>query len=116
MIEKLNELANQPTARKFLYFDEMITPTLIRIGYWLSLVVVLFAGLGRAFDGGIGNFISGLVFIVAGAIIVRVLAELVILAFKIQEDIETVAKNSASKPVTAKKVSKKTSKKVSKKA
>lgn len=121
MIDKITKWTNQPNVHKFLYFDEMVTPTLIRIGYWLSLAAVVFAGLARAFSGGFGHFVSGLVFIAAGAIVVRVLAELVILAFKIQEDIETIAKNSEQKTAapassTRKKTSKKASKKVSKKA
>lgn len=117
MLEKLTDLLNHPKAKGFLHFDEMITPTLIRIGYWLSLVAVLIAGLGRAFEGGFGHFVSGIVFMVVGAIIARVLAELVILIFKIQEDIETVAKNTATQPATRKKTtSSKTTKKVTKKA
>ena len=125
MQEKIQEFLNEPMAQRVLFFNEMLTPSLIRIAYWLCLLAVLWTGLGRMFSGGFGNFIEGIVFIVTGAILSRIAAELIMVLFKLNEKMSEVASNTklAAKPVTkpaersvTKKTSKKTSKKVAKNA
>ena len=118
MLDKINEFLSEPLAKQVLYFDEMLTPKLIRLAYWLCLLAILWTGLGQMFAGGFSSFLEGIVFIVMGTILARVGAELVILLFKLNENMEKVAENTAAslKPVTAPRTRKKTSKKVSKKA
>ena len=129
MIDKINEIIAKPWAQQALFFNEMLTPSLIRLAYWLCLVAVLGTGLDRMFSNGLSGFIGGIVFIAVGAILARVGAELIILFFKINENMETVANNSQSAAANnrstaannqsaapVKKVAKKTSKKVTKKA
>ena len=128
MLDKINEYLEQPIAQKFLFFNEMLTPKLIRLAYWLCLLGVLWNGLGKMFSGGFANFIHGIVFIAIGAILARVGSEIVILFFKLNENMEQVAANTKapaakikapaaiSPPATAKKVAKKVSKKVTKKS
>jgi len=107
MIDKVNEFLAKPIAQKWLFFNEMLTPGIIRIAYWLCLLAVLWAGLGRIFSGSFGSFFEGIIFIVIGGILARMGAELVILLFKLNENIEKVVKNTR-KPVRArKKVTKK---------
>lgn len=116
--EKANEMIKDPLARKILLFEEMLTPQVIQLAYWLCLIAVVWNGLGHAFSGGFGNFLEGLVGIVAGAILARVGAELVMQLFKLNERMAQVVENTkpAPKPVTKKRTTKKTSKKVTKKA
>ena len=116
MLDKINEFLAEPLAQRLLFFNEMLTPSLIRLAYWLCLLAVAWTGLGRMFSGGFGNFIEGIAFIATGAILARVAAELVILLFKLNENMEAVAENTAAKATPVKKVTKKTTKKVSKKA
>src|SRR6266849_893533 len=60
---------------EFLNFDKMITPSLIKIGYWIGLVAVVLVALGTigtgltAF-GGTRVFLSGLIMLVLGPILV----------------------------------------------
>jgi len=119
MLDKVNEFLEQPIAQKVLFFNEMLTPSLIRAAYWLCLLVILWTGLGQMFAGGFSSFLEGIVFIITGAILARVGSELIILFFKLNENMEAVAKNTGTKPVAQiasnKKVTKKVSKKVSKK-
>lgn len=123
MQEKLDELLNQPLAQKMLFFNEMLTPSLIRLAYWLCLVVIVWNGLGHMFSGGFGNFLEGIVQIAAGVILARIVAELIMVLFKIHENLKKVAEKPSQpalqEPVktssSARKVKKKASKKVSKK-
>lgn len=79
-------------ARNIFFFDSMLTPKIITFVYWLSLAGVVIFGLvtmvaGRSF----GSFLMGLVGIVAGAIAARIYCELLIVLFKIHENIRKIA-------------------------
>ncbi|HAU68469.1 MAG TPA: hypothetical protein DCW52_08745 [Gammaproteobacteria bacterium] len=106
MQDKLNmdvvkEFIQQPLPRQILFFDEMLTPRLLQIVYWAALVAVIWEGLGRIFSGSLYGFIEGFVFIALGCLLARVVSELVMLFFQLHENMEQVAKNTASKPTTA---------------
>ena len=118
MNDKINEFLAEPLAQKVLFLNEMLTPSLIRIAYWLCLAGVVWNGLGHMFSGGFSNFIEGIAFIATGAILARVVAELVILLFRLNENMEMVANNTKAKPESSSiiKTTKKATKKVSKKA
>ncbi|MFT5611439.1 MAG: hypothetical protein ACI9WC_000555 [Arenicella sp.] len=116
MNDKINELLAEPLAQKVFFFKEMLTPSLIRLAYWLCLVGVAWNGLGHMFSGGFFHFIEGIAFIATGAILARVVAELVILLFKLNENMEMVANNTKAGSLRITKTSKKATKKVSKKA
>lgn len=77
---------------KFLFFDVMITPKLITFIYWLMLLGAVGYGLSSMFsdyDGfTIGNMVKGLAFIVAGIVGSRVWCELMIVVFKINENLQ----------------------------
>lgn len=129
MLDKINEFLQGPLPRRILFFDDLLTPTLIRTLYWLGLLAVAWTGAAHFFTNGFFGMFEAMVYIVTGVIGLRVLAELVMLLFKINENLETIATKPASTPVvtatdpvskpvkkkTKKKVSKKVAKKVSKK-
>ena len=105
---EVTKFVEGPLGRKVLFFDEMLTPSLIRLAYWLLLAWVAWEGLLKIFSGGFGNFVSGIIYILLGAILARVAAELVMVFFKINENIQKVADNGTqAMPKTAKKVTKK---------
>lgn len=77
--------------KKFLMFDLMITPWIIRILYWILQVVVIIAGLYSMFSGarvgyGMGGFAGGLIMIIGGSLVLRMYLELMIVLFKISEN------------------------------
>jgi len=82
---------------KFLFFDSMLTPKLITFIYWLLLLGVLGYGLSSMFGGYGGftftKFLLGLVYIVGGAVAVRVWCELLIVVFKINENLQNLKDN-----------------------
>jgi hypothetical protein len=99
MQQKINELLAVPLAQKLLFFNEMLTPSVIRLAYWLCLLAILWTGLGRIFTGGLSGLLGGVAYIAIGAILARMGAELIILLFKLNENIEKVVDNTL--PVSA---------------
>jgi hypothetical protein len=82
-------------ARQILYFDSMLTPKIITFVYWLSLVGVVIGGLGTMFAGrSFASFLMGLVVIGGGAIATRIYCELLIVLFKIHENIRKLAEKA----------------------
>lgn len=80
--------------RKFRDFDQMITPTLIRVIYYIGLVFVGLASLailfGSIIDGQyIGILVALLVFLF-GILMVRVYCELIMVGFKILENLRDI--------------------------
>lgn len=83
-------------ARNFFFFDSMLTPKFITIIYWLGLIAVVFTGLGSLFMMGFqyvtfGGFVRALFITIGGAVVVRVYCELMIVLFKINENVQKIA-------------------------
>lgn len=80
-----------------LFFETMITPKLITFIYWLMLLGSVFYGLSNMFGGYEGltfsKFIMGLVYMVGGAISARIWCELLIVIFKINENLQNLKKD-----------------------
>jgi hypothetical protein len=78
---------------KFLSFDEMVTPLMIKIVYWIGIGASVLSGLGLVFTGigsrygGGGAVISGLLVIVFGPLMVRIWCELMIVLFEIHKNL-----------------------------
>ena len=76
-------------------FQEMIAPTLIRILYWIGLVVIglgalvqlvmALGSMGQSFIAGLGMVIGVLVGVVFAVLFWRVMCELYIILFRIYE-------------------------------
>ncbi len=77
-------MSEQNFFTKLLSFDDMITPSIIKIIYYIGMVGAVLGGIGMVFQGGTSTFI-GLVWIVFGPLIVRVYCELLIVMFKIYQ-------------------------------
>ncbi|WP_185265967.1 DUF4282 domain-containing protein [Halopseudomonas xiamenensis] len=80
---------------QIFFFKSMLTPKIITVVYWLLLVGVVFAGLGSMYTGfggfSFGSFIRGLFYIVIGAVGARIWCELMIVLFKIHENLQKLA-------------------------
>ena len=94
--------------KSFLNFDNFITPRIITIIYWMQIVAVFFiafnvmfsgigAEIGYARHGGFYrpsftflSFLLGIFTFVAGILTVRVMNELVIVLFRIQEHLKAI--------------------------
>ena len=116
MFETLNKFIAQPLPRKILFFDEMLTPQLIRLAYWLGLLAVVWITIGNLFTNGFFGFFETIVQFVIGVIAVRVGAELVMVLFKLHENSSAIVKNTSGAKTATKKTAKKVTKKAAKKA
>ncbi|WXR61076.1 DUF4282 domain-containing protein [Peptostreptococcaceae bacterium AGR-M142] len=79
--------------KTFLNFDKMITPVIIKIIFYIGLVVSILSSLGMIFRGmtshyyGGSSVIIGILMLIFSPILVRVYCELLIIAFKIHESL-----------------------------
>jgi len=81
--------------KDLLFFDSMLTPKIITFVYWLLLLFAVVSGLGAMFGGFAGvtftSFLTGLGIIIGGGVGARIWCELMIVLFKIHENIRTLA-------------------------
>ncbi len=81
--------------KDIFFFDSMLTPKIIAFVYWLLLLFALVSGLSAMFGGlggfSFGKFLMGLAIIVGGGIGARIWCELLIVLFKIHENIKKIA-------------------------
>lgn len=81
--------------KAIFFFDAMLTPKIITFVYWLLLLFAVVSGLASMFGGygGVtfGKFLMGLGIIVGGAVGARIWCELLIVLFKIHENIKKLA-------------------------
>lgn len=76
------------------FFDSMLTPKIITFVYWLMLLGSLITGIGTMFNEYGGGLFTGLGIIIAGAIGARIWCELLIVLFKIHENLQKIANKS----------------------
>ena len=76
------------------FFDNMLTPKIITVVYWLLLAGAVIGGLASMFAGyggfGFGKFLMGIVYAVAGAVGARIWCELLMVAFKMNEALQEI--------------------------
>ena len=84
--------------RELLFFDDMLTPKVITVVYWLLLLFVLIGGIGVMFSepGGFVGFIGGLLAIVIGAVLARIWCEMLIVVFKMNEALQAIRQRESS--------------------
>lgn len=82
---------------KFLSFDEMLTPSVIQILYWIVIALIVI-GLITSLFHGFWAFIGGLVVAVVGFIFWRVYCELILVMFRIHAQLGDIVRNTASNP------------------
>ena len=80
--------------KNIFFFDSMLTPKIITFVYWLMLIGCFLSGTVSMFAGHGGGFIAGLGIIVFGAIGARIWCELLIVLFKIHENLQKIANKS----------------------
>lgn len=80
-------------------FDFLITPWIIRIIYWILQVIILLGSI-KIMTGGnaeiFGSYVNGLggglLFLVVGSLVLRLISELLLIGFKIAENTQNLKK------------------------
>ena len=80
--------------KDIFFFDSMLTPKIITVVYWLLLASAVVSGLATMFAGYEKNFLGGLGISLGGAIGARIWCELLIVLFKIHENLQKIANKS----------------------
>ena len=73
------------------YLENLVTPKLITIFYWILLFAFITKGIGDVFEG---DFFRGLVWVVGGSLASRVACELVVVLFRIHETLHEINDNT----------------------
>lgn len=74
--------------KSIFLFDAMLTPKIITVVYWLTLLGVIVSGIGMMTYSGV---FSGLLAILIGGVFIRVAFEMIIIAFKNNEYLRKIA-------------------------
>ncbi|QHJ13345.1 hypothetical protein FX988_03606 [Paraglaciecola mesophila] len=77
--------------KDLFFFDSMLTPKIITFVYWLMLIAAVVSGVTTMFNSYGGGFIAGLGILIAGVIGARIWCELLIVLFKIHENLKKIA-------------------------
>jgi len=78
--------------KDIFFFNAMLTPKIITFVYWLLLFMAVVSGIGAMFTGfGVGSILTGFLIVVAGAVGARIWCELLIVLFKIHENLKKLA-------------------------
>ncbi len=73
------------------YLENLVTPKLITIFYWILLFAFITKGIGDIFEG---DFWRGLVWVIGGSLASRVACELVVVLFRINESLHVISDNT----------------------
>jgi len=84
-------------------FDKLISPTLIKILYWIGIVFIVLAGLGSlvaafSFGGGFWRALVSIVGTIAGLLFWRVACEAYIVVFGIYDRLGEIRDRGAMRP------------------
>ena len=72
---------------EFLAFRKFITPVFIQVIFWLMVIGAVISALITMFRGGVAGFFLGLIWLVVGPVIARIYCELLILLFRIYDEL-----------------------------
>ena len=76
--------------KDIFFFDSMLTPKIITFVYWLMLFSVIVGAIG-AMVTPYGGFFQGIGILIFGSIGVRIWCELLIVLFKINDNLKSLA-------------------------
>lgn len=82
----------------YLTFNKFITPVIIQILFWLGLAGLVILGLLGIASGRSEGALTGLLTILLGPIIWRVYMEILLVMFKIHEELYLIRKQGESRP------------------
>lgn len=71
--------------KDLLYFDHLIMPRVLTFIYWIVIAIVILTGFSTMFTI---SFFSGLIAIITGLIFTRIIFELIIVIFSINQNLE----------------------------
>jgi hypothetical protein len=83
--------------QKFLTFDEMVTPSIILVVYWLVIILIVIGALSTL-AGGFWAFVMGVIAAAVGIVLWRVACEMMLIVFRIHAQLADIIRNTAAPP------------------
>lgn len=81
--------------KEYLVFDRFITPVIIQILFWVLLAVTVISGLYMITQGA---GVQGILVILLGPILLRVYTEILMVAFKMLEELQDIRRQGENRP------------------
>lgn len=75
--------------KDILTFNKMVTPIIIQVIFWVGVLGIFIAAFQY-------NFLQGILMMIFGTLIWRVYCELMIVIFKINKNVHTLAESKSS--------------------
>jgi len=75
----------------YLTFKKMITPVILHILFWVLVAIAVLFGLYTMVQVP-GGFVMGLLTMILGPVVIRIYVEIIMVMFKINEGVQTIAK------------------------
>lgn len=97
--------------KSFISFERMITPVIIKVLFWIGMILSIIGGLIVFFSGVIagisdgdfllilGGLVGGPLSAILGVLMVRIYCELLILFFRINETLTDIKKLLSNRPI-----------------
>ncbi len=82
--------SNHSPLMDFLTFRLMVTPIIIQVIFWLGIIVIVISALAQFSSPYYGNPLAGLLILIIGPLLWRVLCELYILLFRIHDSLNDI--------------------------
>lgn len=79
---------------EYLTFRRMITPVFIQVIFWIAVVAIVIAGIVQLGQGAV----EGILVILLGPLVARIYAELLIVIFRINEDVAAIRSRQEGPP------------------
>lgn len=73
--------------KDFLTFRRMVAPIIIEVLFWIGIAFCIFSGFYEIFHG---DFLAGIGTLIVGSLMVRVVCELFILFFRMNETLTDI--------------------------
>jgi hypothetical protein len=77
---------------EYLTFDKFITPVIIQIIFWIGLAGIVIMALLAIVNGAA---LQGLLLLIFGPIVLRIYTEILLVAFKMLEELQEIRKQGA---------------------
>jgi len=82
---------------EYLTFDKFITPIIIQILFWLGLAGIVIMALFLIVSGVPGGGLMGILYLLLGPIFWRVYMEIILVLFKIHEELRLIRRQGESR-------------------
>ena len=85
----------------FLAFRKFVTPVIIQVLFWIGVILVFVGSIIMMASGDAGKVVGGVFLLIFGPIYVRVASELMILLFRVYDELQQINTNTKGGAGTA---------------